>query len=322
MNTTTIKDDIVQLLEAIVNRSHRINQHHPVKDLLIEIDLAQDDLRMLYRRLEMLKEFSLEEEQQNAMNLPVADAEVTTDEGVKTPPVSHETEVRESEHPDLVEEQKMAEKEDYSVSSDPAAQTPAAGEQEKSVEEQKSEAADQIKEEEMPEKEDLEGPPVQEKEEIPQADQHMSVPEPPPPPQPVEKEKSNNGNKALIDILAQYRNTTIGDQYLQEDDNSLHKRIASNKEDRSIGTRMQQQPINNLKEVIGVNEKFLFINELFNGNIQEYHQAIANLNEMEDIRTAFDYLNKLGMEHSWDAGRSATTIEKLANYVQRRHMHK
>ncbi|TVR43158.1 MAG: hypothetical protein EA394_01930 [Bacteroidia bacterium] len=309
MNTTTLKDDIVRLLEEIVNRSHRINHHHPAKDLLLEIDLAQDDLRMLYRRLEMLKALTMEAEQPNPADLPIAPAEDSTNVDAKTSPVSPEVEDRALEPPDAGREEIIGEKEDERVFSDPEHQIPASEEQEKAVDEHDDNASvpasgDHTKEVSSP------------------AEQNTSIPAtPPPPPPPVEKEKSGNGNKALIDILAQYRNTTIGDQYLQEDDNSLHKRIASNKEDRSIGTRMQQQPIKNLKEVIGVNEKFLFINELFNGNIQEYHQAIANLNEMNDIRTAFDYLNKLGMEHSWDAGRSATTIEKLANYVQRRYMH-
>ena len=141
---------------------------------------------------------------------------------------------------------------------------------------------------------------------------------------PVEKEKSSTSatptGKTVIDLLSSYENQTIADRYISQDDNSLHNRISSNKEDRSIGARMQQHPINSLKDVIGVNEKFLFINELFQGNIQAYNESIARLNEMETLRTAFDYLNELGAAFDWDAKRSATTIEKFANYVQRRHM--
>lgn len=143
-----------------------------------------------------------------------------------------------------------------------------------------------------------------------------------PPGSDEEKPKTNNGAKAVIDILSEYSNQTIGDQYLMEEDDSLHQRIAGNKEDKSIGTRMQQHPISNLKEAIGVNEKFLFINELFGGNIEDYRDAIARLNEMETMKAAFDYLNQLGREYAWDGTRSVVTIEKLANLVQRRHMDK
>lgn len=133
------------------------------------------------------------------------------------------------------------------------------------------------------------------------------------------KEVTNNTQKTVLDILSSYSKKTIGDQYISAD-NSLNRRISSDKEDQSIGARMQQKPISSIKEVIGVNEKFLFINELFHGNIQEYHDAIARLNGMQHMQEAFDYLNKLSEQYSWDASRSSATIEKLANYVQRRYM--
>ena len=114
---------------------------------------------------------------------------------------------------------------------------------------------------------------------------------------------------------------SIGEQF-PVDNNSLHQRISNMKEDRSIGARMQQHPISNIKDAIGVNEKFLFINELFNGNIQAYHEAIATLNSLDSVQAAFDHLNELNKDYKWDAERSAATIEKLANFVQRRYMNK
>ncbi len=265
MNHLEIKDEILRLLEEIVNRTHQINQHHPQKDLSLEIDLVRDDLRMLYRSFETLS-------------------------GLSDSPADNKTGKR-------IHGQEPAEK---------AENTQALNE----------------------------GPPdevVSPQPEKPEADNAASGQSSPPepssaktpesaPPGPKKGSGENNGNKAVIDILSEYSNRTVGDQYLKEEDDSLHQRISGHKEDKSIGTRMQQHPITSLKDVIGVNEKFLFINELFNGNIQDYHEAIAKLNEMKDIKAAFDYLNTLGMEYSWDANRSAGTIEKLANFVQRRHM--
>lgn len=83
---------------------------------------------------------------------------------------------------------------------------------------------------------------------------------------------------------------------------------------------MQQQPINSIKDAIGINEKFLFINELFKGDIEMYRQAMDDLNEKENMQAAFDSLNELADKYSWDANRSTATIEKLANIVQRRYM--
>ena len=135
----------------------------------------------------------------------------------------------------------------------------------------------------------------------------------------IDSDGNNSKPKTVLDLLSAYGKKTIGDQYAGED-NSVHQRIAGNREDKSIGARMQQNPISSIKEVIGVNEKFLFINELFDGNIQVYYDAIARLNDFDNMQAAFDYLNELGAQYAWDAGRSTDTIEKLASYVQRRYM--
>ncbi len=265
MNHLEIKDEILRLLEEIVDRTHHINQNHPHKDLSLEIDMVRGNMRLLYRRFEMLGALS------------GVQAEEKKEEAV------HDQEPEGKDREEQAVNEAMAGK---AVSPEPVHPGP-----ESSV-----------------------AGPGQEDAEPPAA---------PPPPPPAPKEpKPNNGNKALIDILSVYSNRTIGDQYMKEEDDSLHQRIAGHKEDKSIGARMQQNPVESLKDVIGVNEKFLFINELFNGNIQEYHQAIAKLNEMKDVKDAFDYLNTLGLEYSWDANRSAATIEKLANFVQRRHMNR
>jgi len=114
-------------------------------------------------------------------------------------------------------------------------------------------------------------------------------------------------------------NTRIADRFAATD-NTLHKRLAAQKEDRSLGVRLQMTPINNLKEAIGVNEKFLFINELFGGNIQVYNEAIAKLNSFQNIDQSFEYLNDLGKTHEWDESQSAQTIEMLAGFVMRRYL--
>ncbi len=140
------------------------------------------------------------------------------------------------------------------------------------------------------------------------------------PADPVKEDTDKTSAKKTVnDILSIAGKKTIGDSYV-ETDKSLNQRISENKVDESIGARMQQQPVASIRDAIGVNEKFLFINELFDGDIRAYNDAIAQLNDMQNIRAAFDHLNSLGRQFSWDAQRSADTIEKLANYVQRRYM--
>ncbi len=109
----------------------------------------------------------------------------------------------------------------------------------------------------------------------------------------------------------------LADQFVQED-NSLHSRVAGKNQDKSIGLRLQRQPINSLKQAIGVNEKFLFINELFGGNIKVYHDVIDRLDQFTNAAAAFDYLNQLTVEFGWDESKNTATVETLATYVERR----
>lgn len=132
------------------------------------------------------------------------------------------------------------------------------------------------------------------------------------------KPDRNNQSKSVIDLFSQQNSRSIAD-HLGKADNSLHQRILSQKEDKSIGTRLQQHPIDNIRDAIGVNEKFLFINELFHGDIQAYNQAISRLNEAGSMENAFAFLNSLTKELGWDAGQMAETVEKLAGFVQRRY---
>ncbi len=344
MDHAEVKNAIVGLLEEIVGRTNYINRKHPSKDLALDIDLVKDDLRLLYRHLESLKEMAYAgaDDAPSGNPEPAAfrPAEVSPPPPEQTPPpppAAAPPIPEESAQPAAGPSSFPAEQQDTPASSGPLAPpdvspSPTREAAEISPPEPEPEkSGDILPPEEPAVQQPIPYPPgapsssagdhaVPPADEAPPAAPSPSSGAAASPPSPKKgNPSSEKGNKAVIDLLAGYAERTIGDLYMQED-NSLHKRISDQKEDRSIGARMQQEPISSLRDVIGVNEKFLFINELFQGDIQAYNEAIARLNEMGGVKEAFDYLNKLGMEYAWDAGRSKTTIEKLANYVQRKHM--
>ncbi len=306
MKQQEVKDVIIDLLEEIVNRTKYINHHHPGNDMSLDIDLVKDDLRLLYRKYETLKMLAAEHPE------PVP----TPGDARNTYPEPETVQVRQEPAPEP--EPKSKPEPEHEPVPVPA-----------SVPEPEPEPAPEPEAKSEPEPEP-EPEPKPEPALAPEPEpEHQPVPEPEPEPEKpsvmigskehIDSTGNNSKNKTVLDLLAAYGKKTIGDQYVVQD-NSVHQRIAGNKEDKSIGARMQQNPITSIKEVIGVNEKFLFINELFDGNIQAYYDAIARLNDFDSMQAAFDYLNDLGDQHSWDAGRSTATIEKLAGYVQRRYM--
>lgn len=55
-----------------------------------------------------------------------------------------------------------------------------------------------------------------------------------------------------------------------------------------------------LKMTIGVNEKYLLTQELFDGNIKAYAEAVSRLNEAEDATAASALWQAMSRQHAWD----------------------
>lgn len=68
-----------------------------------------------------------------------------------------------------------------------------------------------------------------------------------------------------------------------------------------------------LKSLIGINDKFLFINELFDGNLKEYNEAIETLSGFKDSRAALEFLNLLREKNMWET--SSRAFVKLKGMI-------
>jgi hypothetical protein len=68
--------------------------------------------------------------------------------------------------------------------------------------------------------------------------------------------------------------------------NSLNEQLGNLRDDDDVSGIMKTKPLTNLSDAIGVNDKFLFIRELFNGNPESYNQAISKLDEAASFTDA------------------------------------
>ena len=87
-------------------------------------------------------------------------------------------------------------------------------------------------------------------------------------------------------------------------------------EDNTLAAKLQQNPVPNLKWVIGINDKFLFVNELFGGSMEKYNKSIENLNDLKTLNGAMIYLNELKIELQWNSSNEAYL--KLKELVSRK----
>lgn len=99
---------------------------------------------------------------------------------------------------------------------------------------------------------------------------------------------------------------------------TLNDRLASTQTDDSIATKLKSNPVADLKKAIGINEKFALINELFQGDINAYNDAIDVLNTASDEAAAISFLEQtLVPKYGWDA--ADESYLKLRNLVERRY---
>ena len=98
--------------------------------------------------------------------------------------------------------------------------------------------------------------------------------------QPVVKKPS-----AKIEIEKPAETTTVADKFTDAS-NTLYDQFGNLKKEPDISAVIKTKPVVNLTEAIGINEKFLFMHEIFNDNQESYNEAIEKLNSVANMPDA------------------------------------
>ncbi|MBQ5689239.1 MAG: hypothetical protein IIV21_04665 [Bacteroidales bacterium] len=124
---------------------------------------------------------------------------------------------------------------------------------------------------------------------------------PEPEPEPEEPEEEDSGIRTYR--IVRENVPTLGD-------------LLEKTEDNSLAARLQRKPVSDLISAIGINDKFLFLNELFGGSMEKYNKSIRSLNSFSTLLGAKTYMSELQIEFQWDC--SSDAYKKLADLVERR----
>ena len=90
-------------------------------------------------------------------------------------------------------------------------------------------------------------------------------------------------------------------------------------EDHSLAAKLQNRSVNDLRNAIGINDKFLLVNELFGGSMEKYNKSIENLNDLKTLNGALIYMNELRIDLAWNTSNEA--YKKLLNLVHQKFQH-
>lgn len=94
---------------------------------------------------------------------------------------------------------------------------------------------------------------------------------------------------------------------------SLNEKLGNLRDDDDVSGILKTKKLTNLTEAIGVNDKFLFIRELFNGNPESYNKAISNLGEVKTLADARAVI----MSYTGD-NKETDAVRQLLDLVKRK----
>ena len=97
---------------------------------------------------------------------------------------------------------------------------------------------------------------------------------------------------------------------------SVADKLSANS-DPSLGEKMQQKQIDDIKSAIGINDKFLFINELFAGDLKNYNRAVDQLNLANTKDEALLTFNSFKQKFNWTEKDDA--VVKLKSILNRKY---
>ena len=131
-----------------------------------------------------------------------------------------------------------------------------------------------------------------------------TTPSAPPPPETHHPNvHETRPQKATIDLFSTNSPGTLADRFREP-------------HEKSVADRLQEHHISDLRTTIGINDKFLFINELFDGNMRVYDEAVGKLNECSTLAQADLMLLDLKIVYNWDS--ESPTVKKFVELVRRK----
>jgi hypothetical protein len=88
-----------------------------------------------------------------------------------------------------------------------------------------------------------------------------------------------------------------------------------------LSEKLSAAPITDLKNAMGINERFLIISELFKGNKAQYDDTIETLNSFSDFEQAKNYISKILVpEFDWTNEKKINQAKIFIKKVRRRYL--
>ena len=106
-------------------------------------------------------------------------------------------------------------------------------------------------------------------------------------------------------------NKRLGDSFLKE--KSVNDLMSD--DSSKLEHKLSNRPVSSIQSAIGINDRFQYIRELFEGSADNFVKAVSDLDSMDDIKEAVDY-----MQSNFKWKKNETSL-KFINLIKRRFPH-
>ena len=127
------------------------------------------------------------------------------------------------------------------------------------------------------------------------------------------KDNTNTIHKEAIHDKNTKEQKTILAEKFKQNQPQINELLTRGQHKKDMSTLMQSKPVQNLETAIGINEKFIFTRELFNGDSETYNKTIHILNNSANFNEAFNYIHQTFL---WDL--ENPTTQKLLELIRRK----
>ena len=100
----------------------------------------------------------------------------------------------------------------------------------------------------------------------------------------------------------------LGDRFVKE--KSLNDLLANGSD--KLENKLSNTPVGSLQGAIGINDRYIYIRELFNGSAETFSKTVADLDKLQNIQEAVAYLQQ---NYKWKKNDASL---KFVNLIKRR----
>ena len=94
-----------------------------------------------------------------------------------------------------------------------------------------------------------------------------------------------------------------------ESSRSLNDKWKEQQKEKEVSTRLTETPIRDLRKAVGINDRYLFISELFRGDETMYERSIKTINNFSIFQEAYYWMEReLKLKLAWDQEKHSTQL--------------